>query len=102
MASALPSLPPLPVLPLLLWETPPGLELILAQEGVPFVRVRDRHPWAFRGGRFVLYDGRRAPAARGRAETGGPLFARAGPAMTVRAGPGGTSSAATPTGVTAT
>jgi hypothetical protein len=64
VASATPSLPPLPVLPLLLWETPPGLELILAQEGVPFVRVQDRHPLAFRGGRFVLYDGRRAGSAR--------------------------------------
>src|SRR5438093_4842848 len=65
VASVTPSaLPPLPFLPLLLWETPPGLELILAQEGVPFVRVRDRHPLAFRGGRFVLYDGRRAGAAK--------------------------------------
>jgi hypothetical protein len=64
VASATSSLPPLPVLPLLLWETPPGLELILAQEGVPFVRVRDRNPLAFHGGRFVLYDGRRAGASR--------------------------------------
>ena len=31
-------------LPLLLWRTPPGLELILAQEGVPFEMVRDAHP----------------------------------------------------------
>jgi hypothetical protein len=54
---------PLPTLPLLLWETPPGLELALAQEGVPFVRVREPHPWAFRAGRFVLVDGR-AGAAR--------------------------------------
>lgn len=45
-------------LPLLLWETPPGLELILAQEGVPFERVRDARPLAFRGGRFVLFDSR--------------------------------------------
>lgn len=50
-----------PPLPLLLWETPPALELVLAQEGVPFAKVRDPHPLAFRGGRFVLYDGRRIP-----------------------------------------
>src|SRR5215210_2641231 len=60
-------LPALPALPLLLWETPPALELILAQEGVPFVRVRDPHPLAFRGGRFVLYDGRRGEAGKVRA-----------------------------------
>ena len=47
-----------PPLPLMLWETPPGLELALAQEGVPFVRVRDAHPLAFLAGRFVLFDGR--------------------------------------------
>ncbi len=45
-------------LPLLLWKTPPGLELILAQEGIAFETVRDPHPLSFRGGRFVLYDGR--------------------------------------------
>jgi len=49
----------LPPLPLLLWETPPGLEQILAQDGVAFLKVRDPHPLAFGGGRFVLYDGRR-------------------------------------------
>ncbi|WP_435010671.1 hypothetical protein P12x_001950 [Tundrisphaera lichenicola] len=49
-------------LPLVLWETPPGLELALAQEGVPFVRVREIHPMAFRSGRFVLYDGKRVSA----------------------------------------
>ena len=57
----------LPPLPLLLWETPPGLELILGQEGVAFARVRDPHPLAFRGGRFVLYDGRRVSAETVRA-----------------------------------
>lgn len=46
------------VLPFLLWKTPPGLELILAQEGVAFEVVREAHPFAFRGGRFVLFDGR--------------------------------------------
>lgn len=46
------------VLPFLLWKTPPGLELILAQEGVAFEVVNDAHPFAFRGGRFVLFDGR--------------------------------------------
>jgi hypothetical protein len=49
--------PMLASLPLLLWKTPPGLELILAQEGVPFETVEDPHRFAFRGGRFVLYDG---------------------------------------------
>ncbi|MBV8556217.1 MAG: hypothetical protein JO116_11700, partial [Planctomycetaceae bacterium] len=57
----------LPPLPLLLWETPPGLELILAQEGAAFARVRDPHSLAFQGGRFVLYDGRRVSAAKLRA-----------------------------------
>ncbi len=51
-----------PSLPLLLWKTPPGLELILAQEGVPFEVVRDPHPLVFRGGRFVLFDGRTTSA----------------------------------------
>jgi hypothetical protein len=57
----------LPHLPLLLWETPPGLELILAQEGIAYARVRDPHPLAFHGGRFVLYDGKRVAAATVRA-----------------------------------
>jgi peptidoglycan/xylan/chitin deacetylase (PgdA/CDA1 family) len=48
--------PILASLPLLLWRTPPGLELILAQEGVPFEVVTDAHPLMFRGGRFVLFD----------------------------------------------
>ena len=52
-----------PALPLLLWSTPPGLELALAQEGVPFVRVRDPHPLALLAGRFVLHDGRKVGAA---------------------------------------
>ena len=54
--------PMLASLPLLLWKTPPGLELILAQEGVPFETVKDPHPYSFRGGRFVLFDGRAATA----------------------------------------
>ena len=57
----------LPPLPLLLWEPPPGLELILRQEGIATARVRDPHPLAFRGGRFVLYDGRKVSAATVRA-----------------------------------
>jgi hypothetical protein len=57
----------LPLLPLLLWEPPPGLELILRQEGIATIRVRDPHPLAFRGGRFVLYDGRKVAAATVRA-----------------------------------
>jgi hypothetical protein len=47
-------------LPLLLWRTPPGLELILAQEGIAYEVVRDLHPFAFRRGRFVLFDSRLA------------------------------------------
>jgi hypothetical protein len=51
-------------LPLLLWKTPPGLELILGQEGIAYENVRTEHPYAFRRGRFVLYDGRQvAPSA---------------------------------------
>ena len=46
----------LPVLPLLLWDTPPGLELALAQEGVAYRVVPDPHPLAFQAGRFVLFD----------------------------------------------
>ena len=53
----------LPDLPLLLWDTPPGLELGLSQEGVPFRKVADPHPLAFRGGRFVLFDSRRISLA---------------------------------------
>jgi hypothetical protein len=45
-------------LPLLLWRTPPGLELILAQEGVPFEVIKDAHPFLFRSARFVLFDSR--------------------------------------------
>jgi hypothetical protein len=52
--------PVLAWLPLLLWKTPPGLELILGQEGVAFETVRDAHPLSFRGGRIVLFDGRAA------------------------------------------
>lgn len=54
----------LPLLPLLLWDAPPGLELALAQEGVAYRTVRDPHPLAFQGGRFVLYDGRKLSAAK--------------------------------------
>ena len=50
-------------LPLLLWKTPPGLELILGQEGVPYEVVRDPHPFVLRGGRFILFDGRTTPGA---------------------------------------
>jgi hypothetical protein len=46
-----------------LWKTPPGLELILAQEGVAFESVKDAHPLAFRSCRFVLFDSRATPAS---------------------------------------
>jgi hypothetical protein len=55
--------PLLASLPLLLWKTPPGLELILAQEGVAFETVKDPHPLSFRAGRFVLFDSRIVPAS---------------------------------------
>jgi hypothetical protein len=48
--------PTLASLPLLLWRTPPGLELILAQEGIAFETVKDAHPLSFRTCRFVLFD----------------------------------------------
>ncbi len=60
-------MPRLAPLPLMLWRTPPGLELILGQEGVAHEVVRDPHPFAFRRGRFVLYDGREVSAAAMRA-----------------------------------
>jgi len=41
-------------LPLALWRTPPGLDQILMQEGVPAHRVQNPRE----GGRFVLFDGR--------------------------------------------
>lgn len=53
----------LPSLPLLLWETPPGLELALGQEGVAYRRVEDPSALAFNDGRFVLFDGRRTSAS---------------------------------------
>ena len=59
--------PSLPTLPLLLWETPPGLEVVLAQEGVAYRHVRDPHPLAFQGGRFILFDGRKVTPATVRA-----------------------------------
>ena len=59
--------PVLAPLPLLLWKTPPGLELILAQEGIAFEVVRDAHPFAFRRGRFVLFDGQQTDPGRLRA-----------------------------------
>jgi hypothetical protein len=62
---------PLSPLPLMLWETPPGLELALAQEGVPFIRVREPHSLAFRAGRFVLFDGKKVSAAQVRASLSG-------------------------------
>jgi peptidoglycan/xylan/chitin deacetylase (PgdA/CDA1 family) len=54
----------LPLLPLLLWETPPGLEMILGQAGIPFAAMSDPNPLAFSRGRFVLYDGRRIGTMR--------------------------------------
>lgn len=47
-----------PSLPLLLWKTPPGLELALGQEGIAYRKIADPTPMAFRAGRFVLHDSR--------------------------------------------
>jgi peptidoglycan/xylan/chitin deacetylase (PgdA/CDA1 family) len=47
---------PLPLLPLVLHRTPPGLEMILTQEGVPWVRSQGSADGAL--GRFVLVDRR--------------------------------------------
>lgn len=58
MSRILPIPAGLPALPLLLWKTPPGLELILSQEGIAFEKVDDPFPTAFGAGRFVLYDRR--------------------------------------------
>ncbi len=57
----------LPGLPLLLWATPPGLEIALFQEGIAYRHVHNPHPLAFRGGRFVLFDSKRVPASTVRA-----------------------------------
>lgn len=65
MASAYPAA--LPHLPLLLWETPPALDQMLVQEGIPFHRVQDPHPLAFGAGRFVLYDSRQVTSSQVRA-----------------------------------
>jgi hypothetical protein len=56
--------PALAPLPLLLWKTPPGLELILAQEGIAHELVRDSHPFAFSRGRFVLFDSQQVAPGR--------------------------------------
>lgn len=48
----------LPSLPLLLWRTPPGLQLILKQEGIPHEIVRDLNARTLQAGRFIIHDGR--------------------------------------------
>ena len=54
----------LAALPLLLWRTPPGLELILSQEGIAYEIIRDPHPLALRRGRFVLFYGGQTEAKK--------------------------------------
>ncbi|MBX6315407.1 MAG: hypothetical protein IRY99_21225 [Isosphaeraceae bacterium] len=61
----------MPPLPLLLWETPPGLEQVLAQEGIAHRILPDLNPLALAIGRFVLFDGRRIAPSRLRAVIGG-------------------------------
>ncbi len=56
-----------PSLPLVLCDTPPALEQVLAQEGVAFVVARDLSPVWLRAGRFVVFDGRRAAESAVRA-----------------------------------
>lgn len=53
-----------PLLPLLLWRTPPGLEMILAQEGIAFRSLAGLGPPELAQGRFVLFDGRRTTERR--------------------------------------
>lgn len=52
-----------PLLPLVLWRTPPGLEMALRQDGVSFVVADPRQPLSLRRGRFVLHDGRVVPTS---------------------------------------
>src|SRR4051794_8597508 len=52
-----PSLTPA-TLPLLLWRTPPGLQLILQQEGIPHEIVRDPGARSLHAGRFIIHDSR--------------------------------------------
>jgi hypothetical protein len=54
----------LPLLPLLVWKVPPGLEMALAQEGVPWVRLENLDASTLIAGRFVLFHGRMLAAAR--------------------------------------
>ena len=51
----------LPILPLVLHQTPPGLALVLGQEGVPYRLHDENDPGA---GRFVLFDARSTPRDR--------------------------------------
>lgn len=48
----------LPSLPLLLWRTPPGLSMILLQEGIPHETIRELNPRILQAGRFIVHDGR--------------------------------------------
>lgn len=54
-----------PLLPLLLWGTPPGLELILRQDGVPFETIVEPHPIILQRGRFILFDGKAGASVLG-------------------------------------
>ncbi len=54
----------LPLLPLVLWRTPPALEMILAQEGISHTVAESGPAAVARAGRFVLFDSRREPAQR--------------------------------------
>ena len=58
----------LPPLPFLLWETPPGLELILAQEGIAYeTAARDNLMYG-----WLFFGERRLPGAGGQARRSGP------------------------------
>ena len=58
---------PLPLLPLILHRTPPALEQILMQEGVPFRKIDDLNACLLKVGRFVLFDSRKVAPKTARA-----------------------------------
>lgn len=61
----------MPDLPFLLWYTPPALELILGQEGVPYQVVSGAHRGHVQRAKFVLYDSQ-SPESRRLFRTLGP------------------------------
>jgi peptidoglycan/xylan/chitin deacetylase (PgdA/CDA1 family) len=66
-----------PLLPIVLWDTPPGLAQMLAQEGAPAVAIAGAEPGWPVPGRFVIAPRWRvrAPSARGMAAAGHDVIA---------------------------